>query len=517
MPSAQTLRKNTKNDLLNKLNIFGKCALVRCTGFGKTYLISELTSKYKSVLYLYPAAVIRDTAVAVVEKISEKKYKEQLSATGFDYRNIDFMTYYKFARLTKDEIQTLSQYDLIIMDECHRLGAPKTKENILRLMNINTHAHYIGATATPDRSDAEDVVEHFFGGICVYEYTLHDAFNDGIIKRPYYCYCTYDVEADLKIAALTAGQMQDDISLAIPPSKLIEISKLHNIPNIISDVCRQHAKDHEYMKFIIFFSSFSQLHDKQEEVCKWFQTAFPNFKVNSLVISSETKESQENVEKLDTLVKTDHTIDLILCIDMLNMGYHVDNLTGILMYRGTSSSIIYLQQLGRALSSGSDKPSIVFDIVDNIHRKAIYDLSPQNDRRPKEMLPLAKTIYLIDIADLTKEEKEELRQAYIEESNGKKWWRFCNNIIAKDLIATKHDATYRELLAKVVGEPLAQRAKRAQETHYKMWCRQNMLPYPATREQLENMQDVIPRLTSFAAQANVTVKQFLDAVYPEET
>lgn len=51
---------------------------------------------------------------------------------------------------------------------------------------------------------------------------------------------------------------------------------------------------------------------------------------------------------------------------MLNEGVHVDGISGVIMFRPTVSPIIYKQQIGRALSAGSKKSTVILDIVDNI-------------------------------------------------------------------------------------------------------------------------------------------------------
>lgn len=51
---------------------------------------------------------------------------------------------------------------------------------------------------------------------------------------------------------------------------------------------------------------------------------------------------------------------------MLNEGLHVEDISGVIMLRPTDSRIIYLQQLGRALSSDTSREkTIVFDLVNN--------------------------------------------------------------------------------------------------------------------------------------------------------
>lgn len=46
-------------------------------------------------------------------------------------------------------------------------------------------------------------------------------------------------------------------------------------------------------------------------------------------------------------------------------GYHLQDIDGCIMYRGTDSHIIYYQQLGRVLSVGNDRKPIVIDMVNN--------------------------------------------------------------------------------------------------------------------------------------------------------
>ena len=59
-------------------------------------------------------------------------------------------------------------------------------------------------------------------------------------------------------------------------------------------------------------------------------------------------------------------LKLLFCIDMLNEGVHVDDVSGVILFRPTVSPIIYKQQIGRALSASKSKAPVVFDIVNNI-------------------------------------------------------------------------------------------------------------------------------------------------------
>ena len=521
-------REETILDLVNKLNKYGKCALIRCMGFGKTWLLAHMTKKYKKVLYLYPAEVVRTTVEHVVsldylEEKNENFVKAMLRSedNSVSFKNIKFMTYMKLIRLKESELKECSQYDLIIFDECHKIGAELTGFAVEKLFKYCRNSKFIGSTATPNRKDAVDVVGKFFSNIVVEAYTLHDAIQDGIIKKPYYCYCTYDIETDLKQEALTAGQDINDIKVKeVLNAAFIELSKIYNMERIIRNVIKTYVKDYSYLKFIVFFSGFSQLDEKGKEVLNWFEKAFPKYNVNTLVISSRNNIETENVYKLDTLTYRPRCIDLIYCVDMLNMGYHVNYLTGVVMYRGTSSSIVYNQQLGRALSTGSDNASIVFDVVDNLHRKYVYELYEKKAYTLKKRTVDNKEtddfdkLYnnLTDNCTIDSIDSIDSIDNFTEDKFH--WWTRCNIIEPEDLYAVEHEATYRELITKVIAEPIAVRAKIAAEKHFELWCESQNIPYPNSREAFEKIGSYVP-LEPIARWQNVTLKQVLDTKFPE--
>ena len=66
-------------------------------------------------------------------------------------------------------------------------------------------------------------------------------------------------------------------------------------------------------------------------------------------------------------------LKLLFCIDMLNEGVHVDDVDGVILLRPTVSPIIYLQQIGRALSAGSGKTPVIFDLVNNFDSLSCID------------------------------------------------------------------------------------------------------------------------------------------------
>ena len=213
-----------------------------------------------------------------------------------------------------------------------------------------------------------------------------------------------------------------------------------------------------------------------KNVKAWFKKAFPKHTINELTITTETQEYANNVNKLGELTYKKNHIDLIYSCEMLNMGYHVSDLTGILMYRSTYSSIIYCQQLGRALSTGDAMPKIVFDIVDNIHRKSVYTMLGERCaatqtltaeeqaeyielvNRTLDKLPDGTPIPLTTEESSRLIELSKLMRQYKDTKSGK----VNNNMIyPEDLIVTGYEATYKELIAKTVAEVISMRCRQA--------------------------------------------------------
>ncbi len=526
-------QEKTLQDVLNKVQKYGKCAIVRPTGFGKTFILTELIKHYKKVLYLYPAAVIRDTVVnryydSIYDEVQEDYIDEENNVidpeTVDNYiamkaiKNVTLMTYAKLIRLTDEEFDDMD-FDLILFDEAHCIGGTKTKIAVSTLFASNPDAHFVGATATPNRMDNFDVISIFFSDIMTYTYTMFDAMESGMIQRPNYCYCTYDIETDLKEAALTAGEdPKNPIVKECLSSNLIEIAKIYNMPNIIRDVCDNYAIDTSYMKFIAFFRSFAHMNETLSEIEQWFKDAYPDHTVSILKISSQSQEEKNNVNELNKLNPVTNHIDIIACIDMINMGYHVDNLTGIIMYRGTKSNTIFVQQLGRALSVGSNNSSIVFDVVDNLHRKAIYELKSSLKTSRKSHTHKNKTTCFkldedtLDIYAVDKSGTKHKSPYHIDDNTGMifdnkgnkstlAWDPDTNqiydigspedkdcNILTKDCLnAVGHIATYRELIAKAVAEPMTQRCKFALELHFRTWCQIHNIEYPISDANLQKL------------------------------
>ncbi|MBQ8218310.1 MAG: DEAD/DEAH box helicase family protein [Bacilli bacterium] len=522
MIKVEKLRLKTYNEAVKQLKKYGKCAIIRPTGFGKTGILTKFikSNDYKKILYLYPAEVIKNTVLDFYYEGTDKK-------DTID--NVIFMTYMALTNLSETDLKKLEGVDLIICDECHRLGATETMRGMQDLMSLKSRPHILGATATPERMDMIDEIALFFDDRVTSKYTFHDAIKDGIIQKPYYVYCDYRAsdpkllsrikkEAMLNVTHMNNRERQNAIDII--EAKIIEISKLFNMETIIAETLKETNTDTTYQKYIVFFSDFAHMRKAKRNVKKWFKAAFPNHRISELIISSETPEYSKNVEKLDKLHYKENKIDLIYTCEMLNMGYHVADLTGILMYRGTHSGIVYSQQLGRAISSGDTKPKIVFDIVDNIHRHSEYSILGEHTKSNK-YLTEEEVLEYKELVNRTRDRDEnnnpiplteEEMSRFIELSKkmkrqrDEKLGKINNNVLyPEDLVATKYAATYREIIAKTVAEAIDMRCRQA----WTRWIEKGGDPTIMKRTCILGQE--VP-LEKFCKLKNVTVNKVLDVM-----
>lgn len=452
----------------------GRALIIRPTGFGKTGIltrfIKEYTKNIKSnaikVVYIYPSEVIRSAVLYFYYGTDSIK----------TIKNTAFLSYTMLGKMSTSQFKArFGEASLIIADEAHLLGGEQRKLGIVRLMEAAPNAHLLGATATPERSDTFDIIDSYFSGCMISSYTLHQAIQEGIIKKPYYVWCSYAVGDNEKIMKKFIEGFHnieegDRVKLqARLKHQLIEISRLQKMENVIRDTLDSQAPDTSYMRGIIYFSSFSNMHDRKKDVVGWFKKAYPDKKIRTMIVSSETAEYRNNAEKVTRLPRRENTIDLILSVDMLNMGYHVNNLTFIGMFRGTRSHIVYSQQLGRVLNSGISDTGIVFDFVDNLSKNSVFEILQKQKagtiNAKKELEVLIEKVIAAggtppsDIRGLTEEEETKFKKLWkrFKDNKGSNGGILVNQLEPEDLVVSKHEASYKEIIRKTVAVPYTYR------------------------------------------------------------
>ena len=373
------IKQKTLNETLNQLEEYGKCCVIRPTGYGKTFLAFNAMGKYKNMVFLYPRRVI-------LQDIKDK-YKEIIDKIQFHA-----ISYKKISSMNEDELYDLivrcNEPDtLIVMDEVHMACASTIMPKVEYIMDNIIENHILGLTATPDRADGLNPVVDLFDCHTISEYTLSDAINDGLFEKPHYIRGTFELDETL-LDLQNRANSNTNLSMAQLDTinkSIIDAGKL-DITSTLDKYLNELVLDKSYMKILIFFPTRNILKKKMGEYKKIFKKIFPTHRINIVSIYGGDSQS-DNISDMIDLTRRKNTIDIVASIDMLSLGYHVDDITAIIMNRPTCSNIIFKQQIGRCFNVISDMIPIIFDFVGNYSRKQYHtNVLNYDDRKNPDVL-----------------------------------------------------------------------------------------------------------------------------------
>lgn len=347
-----------------------KASVVIPTGCGKSFIALQLMvdNKDKRILFMAPSKAIKNQMYNYIAKYiaGEEPSSERSARMIADeyFPNLKIMLYPSLLRV-KDEQMDKIQPDIIIMDELHRTGADKWGERINTLLEKNPNAKILGLTATPDRMDDKNVIDNLFEGSIDYELTLVEALRDRIVKAPTYVKCDYALGEYLEGIRTAISNCSDEQKKKELQDKYDKMRKIVEQAEGIPELFAKNIKDKDG-KYIIFCKDKAHMDELMSKAKEWFGAIDDNPEIYS-VFSSEGYTENDNRKSIETFEssKSEH-LKLLFSIEMLNEGLHIEDISGVVMARPTDSRIIYLQQLGRALSSDTSREkTIVFDLVNN--------------------------------------------------------------------------------------------------------------------------------------------------------
>ena len=195
----------------------------------------------------------------------------------------------------------------------------------------------------------------------------------------------------------------------------------------MDEIFAKYVGDKKEGKYIVFCSDIDDMHKKMQEASKWFEKVGET----RLYEVSYRKSEELNEDTIKRFREEEGKINLLFSVDKLNEGVHVDGIDGVIMLRKTESPIIYMQQLGRALSAGNEGTPIVFDLVNNIDSsRYIYEFMERVQEIRRERGIEDKDIGNLKIYDEQRKIKEILeriteklgRSTYLEKAYAIKQW-----------------------------------------------------------------------------------------------
>ena len=306
---------------------YKKIIYVAGTGCGKSYVFIGVVDSIAEVLPDFKLSVLK-----VLYVLPKHVIKENLEGYE-DYRNlaceIDFCTFNYFSTIEKGESK-LAQYDLIVIDECHHLGASRYGKNLVSCMN-KLDKLFLGLTATPFRdSDKIDVTDYFesrVDGLSVWE-----AIRQGLMPMFNYHLCL--PEKDTK-------QLEQEYNNEVQA----KIDYMDST-DVVKDVVLKYHRD----KWICFFNSKAGV----ERMLPVIEDIFQGYKIFILLASLRNLRSvMKGVQKAKKAV--------ILSVNILLEGVHLSGITGIILYRNVCSTSVFQQMLGRTTSIGNTVEPVVID------------------------------------------------------------------------------------------------------------------------------------------------------------
>ena len=352
----------------------GKAAIIHPTGTGKSFIGFKLCedNPQKTVLWLSPSEYIFKTQLEALKKVS-----------GYVPENVKFFTYAKLMNLSETEILDLNP-DYAVLDEFHRAGAEMWGQGVQKLLTAYPDVPVLGLSATNIRylDNQRDMADELFDGNVASRMTLGEAIVRGILNPPKYIMSVYSYRDELEKYEQKIGRSHNKRLRDEAGEYLEKLRRALEKADGLDEVFRKHMTE-KHGKYIVFCSNFEAMRKCMALSGEWFAKVDSNPKIYS-VYSGDPTSSQSFIDFTNDK-NSDH-LRLLYCIDALNEGIHLDDISGVILFRPTVSPIVYKQQIGRALSANRKKIPVIFDIVNNIEN--LYSIDSV-----KEEMQVAITYY----------------------------------------------------------------------------------------------------------------------------
>ena len=345
---------------LSMLTETGRAAVIHPTGTGKSFIGLKLAAEHPGspVFWLSPSEHIFATQI--------ENLKAQAGCEA--PKNIRFMTYAKLMACGADEIAA-PKPRFVVLDEFHRVGARQWGAGVRRLLSAHPGASVLGLSATSIRylDNRRDMAAELFGGNVASHMTLGESIVRGILRPPVYITSIYSYHQELRKFQARVRQARNPGQRDRAQRHLDSLRRALDRAEGLGAIFKKHMKGPEG-KYIAFCSGLGHMRDMMARVPEWFSGAGGEAKVYSVHSDDPASRREFAAFRQDG----SRRLRLLFCIDMLNEGIHVEDVDGVILFRPTVSPIVYKQQIGRALSAGSCKEPVIFDIVNNF--ESLYSI-----------------------------------------------------------------------------------------------------------------------------------------------
>ena len=347
--------------------------IVHATGTGKSYIGLNLVyhNQDKKVVYIVPSNGIIEHLENIIKESGLSKEK--------DFANVEFRTYQSLINLSIEDMENID-CDLLILDEFHHLGAPVWGARTKTFIETHSNIKIFGMTAytirdrntSYERDMANPETDELFSNKIISRYDLCDAIIDGILPQN----ITYKTSViGLEEILKKLENKTSSLGLEEENKKELEIARkrITEAPNI-SKIIKETI--HSNSKLIYFCPPFSEkgvndIEAIKKEAIEWFKqiTAEENivFYSTTSEMGTDGKKNREAFYQDVDLSgnNVSNKLRVMFAINQYNEGIHAPNVDGVIMGRGTSSDIVFFEQLGRALAVNRNNNPVIIDLAGN--------------------------------------------------------------------------------------------------------------------------------------------------------
>lgn len=347
-----------------------RALLISATGTGKTYASAFAVRDFnpKRMLFLVHREQIAKQAQKSYMRVLGKRAEADfglLSGSSKDTsKRYLFSTMQSMAK--EDNLRQFAPdaFDFIIIDEAHRTGAKSYK----KIMDYFKPKFCLGMTASPDRTDGEDVYKLFDYNIA-YEIRLQQALEENFLC-PFHYFGITDAFVD--------GAKLKDVDI----DEAIEHLTLDERVDYVLEKAHFYGFSGNRVKGLIFCSRNEEARILSEKINGRIN---PNtgrfFRTISVAGNNSQTEREAAIERLVSPNEED-CLDYIFSVDIFNEGVDIPEINQVIMLRPTQSPIVFIQQLGRGLRKYQDKEFVVIlDFIGNyVENNFLIPIALSGDR-----------------------------------------------------------------------------------------------------------------------------------------
>jgi superfamily II DNA or RNA helicase len=383
--------------------------LVIPTGGGKTYtavswLLEKWISQGKKVLWLAHRYELLEQAYTTLEKncydslLGSKKEVKSLIVSGKhssinDIRgqhDIVFGSVQSLHTNTKALIEQFIRASetkdfLLVVDEAHHAAAKSYRDIIFDLQAELPNLKLLGLTATPFRSSdfkakgrkkkdkeikkaqiEEGIIESDLGKIfkdnILFSVSLTDLINQGILSEPTFLYETTKIDLSKALTEASIKKIQDlDITTAKDLMDLLKNSERNKL--IVDCYLRDRKKFGKTLVFAV-----------DKEHARILSETFKEANIKADYVVSDDRNTVEKRPDRPEIIESfrKNELEVLVNVNILTEGTDLPDLQTVFLARPTTSKILMMQMVGRALrgkKAGGTEKSFIVDFVDETENK----------------------------------------------------------------------------------------------------------------------------------------------------